>query len=182
MWLRKRSLWRRSRGGPPAQQHEPEAGRALLNELQVHPDPPGLDDPGSPAGLRPFDAPVRDGHSDLRLPLGEELRDLLARLPAIPPAQHGVALLCADARAATAGLRSGGPPGRGLPRDRRRFGRRNRWIRGGASLGVLSEAKAREPDGGVRGHTPLPTSARPLVGRDGDERPSIRTVHRQRVA
>ncbi|CAB4794060.1 unannotated protein [freshwater metagenome] len=61
-----------------------QAFRVLLGELDVEPDVTALSVTRAPLGLHPADAPLRDGYTDLRFPLGDHRRNCMTEQCAVP--------------------------------------------------------------------------------------------------
>jgi hypothetical protein len=65
-----------------------QAVRVFCGEFEVERDVVCLAVAGAPLGLHPSDAPTRDGSSGDRFPHGDEWRDPLAQLLALPGAEQ----------------------------------------------------------------------------------------------
>src|SRR5690348_6796625 len=74
-----------------------ERVRVLLGEFDVEPDVASLPVTGSPLGLHASDAPARDCHAELWLPVRDQLGDGPPKLIAIPPVEEPTFSLCSCA-------------------------------------------------------------------------------------
>ena len=79
-------------------QNELEALRWLLGQLEVQPNPPGVDVARAPARLHPFDTPIGHINTDEGLPLDNQLWDPRLELLTVPGVQHRFAPGCTRTR------------------------------------------------------------------------------------